>query len=163
PTRIRRALNDQGATTFWELLEEAAIPKETRGYVPTFFATLMIASDPDSYGFRLGKEDGLENPSHIEVEGPVSLRYIADVAGVDESVLRELNPALPACELASVVEQSEPYYTVRKGATLSSIARKHHLTVAELRDLNDLSARHKLHPGERLRITVARAMTAGGM
>src|SRR5437870_3066135 len=242
PTRIRRALNDQGATTFWELLEEAAIPKETRGYVPTFFATLMIASDPDSYGFRLGKEDGLENPSHIEVEGPVSLRYIADVAGVDESVLRELNPALRrgvappgkwslrlppkavdavaarattlrnddgniavctytlregdklkriaravgtdldtlvamngriregstiflpvrARELASLLAQSETYYAVRKGDTLYSIAKKHHLSVAELRDLNDLSKHHKLHAGERLRVTAPHALTAGG-
>jgi membrane-bound lytic murein transglycosylase D len=243
PTRIRRALNDQGATTFWELLEAAAIPKETRGYVPTFFATLMIASDPSSYGFKLAAEDGLENPSHIEIEGPVSLRYIADVAGVDESVLRELNPALrrgvappgrwslrvPAkaveaiasrgttlrnddaniaiCtytlrdgdklkriaravgtdvdtlvamngrirerstiflpvrsrELASLLAQSETYYAVHKGDTLFSIARKHHLTVAELRDLNDLSAHHKLHPGERLRVTAPHTLTAGGM
>jgi membrane-bound lytic murein transglycosylase D len=243
PTRIRRALNDQGATTFWELLEAAAIPKETRGYVPTFFATLMIASDPASYGFRLGTEDGLENPSHIEVEGPVSLRYIADVAGVDESVLRELNPALRrgvappgqwslrvppkaveaiasrgttlrnddaniaicmytlrdgdklkriaraigtdvdtlvamngrirerstiflpvrARELASLLAQSETYYAVHKGDTLFSIAKKHHLTVAELRELNDLSAHHKLHPGERLRVTVPHTLTAGGM
>ena len=243
PTRIRRALNDQGATTFWELLEAAAIPKETRGYVPTFFATLMIASDPTSYGFRLGTEERLENPSHIEIEGPVSLRYIADVAGVEESVLRELNPALRrgvappgkwslrvppkaveaiasrgttlrnddaniaictytlrdgdklkriaraigtdvdtlmamngrirerstiflpvrARELASLLAQSETYYAVHKGDTLFSIAKKHHLTVAELRELNDLSAHHKLHPGERLRVTVARAMTAGGM
>jgi LysM repeat protein len=52
---------------------------------------------------------------------------------------------------------------VRKGDTLYSIARKHHLSVAELCDLNDLSKHHKLHTGERLRVTAPRAITAGGM
>jgi len=243
PNRIRRALDAQGATTFWELLEAAAVPKETRGYVPTFFATLMIASDPQAYGFKLGTADGLENPSHIEIAGPVSLRYIADVAGVDEKQLRELNPALRrgvappgtwplrvppkaaetiaaraatlrdddaniavctytlrdgdspariaraigtdldtltamngrirdratiylpvrARELATLLAQSEIYYAVRKGDTLFSIAKRHHLTVEELRDLNDLAKGHKLHAGERLRVTAGRTVTAGGM
>jgi membrane-bound lytic murein transglycosylase D len=243
PTRIRRALDAQGATTFWELLEAAAIPRETRGYVPTFYATLIIANDPATYGFKLGDEGRVENPARIEIEGPVSLQYIANVAGVDEKALRELNPALRrgvappgkwslrvppkaaeaiaaraatlrnddaniaictytlkdgdslkriaraigtdvdtltamngrirerstiylpvrARELASLLSQSETYYAVRKGDTLYSIARKHHLTVAELCELNDLSTHHKLHAGERLRVTVPRAITAGGM
>ena len=241
-TRIRRALDAEGATTFWELLEAAAIPKETRGYVPTFYATLMIASDPASYGFQLPAASGPSSAT-VEVLGPVSLRYIADVAGVEETQLRELNPALRrgvappgkwsirvpptaadtiaaraatlrnddaniavctytlkdgdklkriaravgtdvdtlvamngrirdgatiflpvrARELASLLAQSETYYAVHKGDTLYSIAKKHHLSVAELCDLNDLSKGHKLHAGERLRVTAARTMTAGGM
>ena len=55
PGRIRRAMASTGAATFWELLDAGAVPKETRGYVPTFFATLTIASDPATYGFRLGQ------------------------------------------------------------------------------------------------------------
>jgi len=243
PNRVRRALAAQGATTFWELLEESAVPRETRGYVPTFFATLMIASDPASYGFQLGLPDASGPLPAVEVEGPVSLRYVADVAGVDETTLRDLNPALRravappgkwalrvpanaaeiiaarattlrnddaniavctytlrpsdtikriaraigtdadtiaamngrirpgatiylpvrARELGALLAHSETYYAVRKGDTLFSIAKRHHLTVAELRDLNDLSKSHKLHAGERLRVTVPRAVAAGGM
>lgn len=92
PGRVRRALDAAGATTFWELLEQAALPKETRGYVPTFFATLLIASDPATYGFELGTPDDLEG-KRVEVDGPVSLKYVAEVAGVDTDVLQELNPA----------------------------------------------------------------------
>jgi membrane-bound lytic murein transglycosylase D len=244
PNRVRRALDAQGVTTFWELLEEAAVPKETRGYVPTFFATLMIASDPASYGFRLGESPVAGGPlPAIEVEGPVSLRYIADLAGLDEAELRELNPALRravappgkwalrvpanaaeaiaaragtlrnddaniavcsytlrhgdsikriaraigtdadtiaamngrirpgatiylpvrARELGALLAQSETYYAVRKGDTLFSIAKRHHLTVAELRDLNDLPKAHAIHAGERLRVTAPRTVAAGGM
>ena len=244
PTRIRRALGDDGATTFWQLLEDAAVPRETRGYVPTFYAALMIASDPASYGFKLGDALPVAScPLPVVIDGPVSLRFVADIAGIDEKALRDMNPALrrgvappgkwplrvpPAAaetiaaraatlrnddaniaictytlrerdsvrrlaraigtdvdtleamngpvragatiylpvrarELASLLAQSETYYAVRKGDTLYSIARKHHLTIAELCDLNDLPARHHLRPGERLRVSAPRAVAAGGM
>lgn len=94
PGRVRRALKAAGATTFWELQEQAALPKETRGYVPTFFATLLIASDPATYGFELGAPADLEG-KRVDVEGPVSLKYVAEVAGVDTAVIKDLNPAYP--------------------------------------------------------------------
>jgi membrane-bound lytic murein transglycosylase D len=247
PGRIRRAMQSTGAATFWELLENEAVPKETRGYVPTFFATLMIASDPATYGFRLGQPLELDHKP-VEVEGPLSLRYLASVSNVDEALLRDLNPAfrrgivppgkatvrvpskaadavaaraatlknedanvavcsytlregeslkrlaralgtdvdtlvamnnlrsaaaigegdsiyLPvrARELGSLLAHSDAYYAVKRGDTLYSIARSHSLTVDELLDLNELDSDHKLHPGERLRVTAPRAVTAGGM
>ena len=84
PGRIRRAMQSTGGRTFWDLLENEAVPKETRGYVPTFFATLTIASDPTTYGFRLGQPIDFDL-SAVEVEGPLSLRYLASVAHVDEA------------------------------------------------------------------------------
>jgi len=63
------------------------VPKETRGYVPTFFATLIIAGDPSSYGFTLGPDE-TNDAKTVELEGPLSLRYLAGVARIDESVLR---------------------------------------------------------------------------
>jgi membrane-bound lytic murein transglycosylase D len=242
PGRIKRALGQANATTFWELLEAGAVPKETRGYVPTFFATLLIASDPATYGFRLGEAKELDG-KRVAVEGPLSLRHVAEVANVDETVLRELNPALRhgivppgrsevrvpakaaeavtaraatmksddvnialcsftlrdgdslqriAASLGMPVETlaemnggraaregdsiylpvrardlgaalSQMSYAVRQGDTWYSIAKKFGLTVEELLDLNELPQSHMLHPGERLRVTPARALTAGGM
>ncbi|HWS71040.1 MAG TPA: transglycosylase SLT domain-containing protein, partial [Thermoanaerobaculia bacterium] len=92
PGRIRRAMNDTGASTFWELLEESAVPKETRGYVPTFFATITIASDPASFGFKLAPPTDPDD-QRVEVEGPLSLKTVAEAAKVGEALLRELNPA----------------------------------------------------------------------
>ena len=247
PGRIRRAMQSTGSVTFWDLLENAAVPKETRGYVPTFFATLTIASDPSTYGFKLGTPIDFDR-SAVEIEGPLSLRYLASVAHVDEALLRDLNPALRqgivppgkttvrvpsksaetvaaraatlknedanvavcsytlregeslkrlartlgtdvdtliamnnlltpdaigegdaiylpvrARELGSLLAHNDAYYAVKKGDTYYSIARSHNLTVDELLELNELDADHKLHPGERLRITATRAVTAGGM
>jgi membrane-bound lytic murein transglycosylase D len=247
PGRIRRAMESTGAVTFWELLDADAVPRETRGYVPTFFATLTIASAPAMYGFRLGPSLDFDHQP-VEVEGPLSLRYLAAVANVDEGMLRNLNPALlrgvvppgkatvrvpskaaalvagraatlknedtnvavcsytlrdgqslrrlaraigtdvdtlvamnnlrssnaigegdsiylpvRARELSVLLSHSDAYYSVQKGDTLYSIARSHSLTVDELLDLNQLDRDHKLHPGERLRVTAPRTITAGGM
>ena len=93
PGRVRRTLEGAGATTFWQLLDEGLLPKETRGYVPTFYATLLIASDPETYGFTLGKTLHSDE-REVELEGPLSLAYLAETIGVGEDYLRELNPAL---------------------------------------------------------------------
>ncbi len=248
PGKVRRALADTGAKSFWELYDGAAVPKETRGYVATFFATIMIAADPSSYGFTLNAPDTID-AKQIELEGPVSLRYLANVAKVDESILKSLNPeyhhgVLPpgrssvrvpskaadavlaragtlknddetiavcsftmrdgdtlkrlaraigtdvdtilamnnlssakkartgamlylpvrARELGSMLAHAddEVYYAVKRGDTLYSIAKKHHLTVDDLLELNDLRRGHKLHAGEKLRVYVTRTLTAGG-
>jgi len=246
PGRIRRAMQATGATTFWQLLENGAVSKETRGYVPTFFATLTIASNPATYGFHLGQPVDAEQKS-VELEGPLSLRYLSSVANVDEAVLRDLNPALRhgivppgklmvrfpsraaaaitaraatlknedsevaicsytlrrgeslkrvarsigtdvetlvamnrlqsaslgegdslylpvrARELGSLLAHNDSYYAVRKGDTWYSIARSYGLTVRELLEINELDSDHKLHPGERLRVTSGRTISAGGM
>lgn len=251
PGRVRRALESDGSTTFWELLEHEALPKETRGYVPTFFATLIIATDPETYGFVLGEPGDLDPDKRVDVDGPVSLKYLAEVAGIDEDQLRAMNPAfrrgivppgrasvhlppkaaeavlakartlrqedayvavctyrikagdslkkiaraigtkpetiaamnnvdsiqdlgrgetiyLPtrARELGTLLAHANDpdiYYKVKKGDTLYSVAKRHNLTVEELRDLNDLSARATLHAGQKLRVSAPRALTAGGM
>jgi membrane-bound lytic murein transglycosylase D len=186
----------------------------------------------------------------VEVEGPVSIKYLAEVASVDEAVVAELNPSLrrgmvppgvhpvrvpiPAVpviaerartlknddanvrvcsfklrggetvqklarklgtdpdtilamnalsasarlragdsiylpvrarELGTLLDHSDDrsvFYAVRKGDTLYSIAKRHSLTVAELRELNDLRT-NTLRTGQKLRVARARAMTAGGM
>jgi len=250
PGRIRRALKDTGAKSFWELLDLSAVPKETRGYVPTFFATITIASDPSAFGFRLANAIDPDD-KRVEVEGPLSLKTVAEAARVDEAALRELNPAfrrglvppgrtvvhvpskaaellaaraatlknedeniavcsfvlrsgdsikrlaraigttpetllamnnlrsegrvgegdaiyLPvrARQLGSLLAHSEDddvFYAVHKGDTLYSIAKGHSLTVDELLDLNELEHGHSLRVGERLRISAARALSAGGM
>jgi membrane-bound lytic murein transglycosylase D len=245
PGRIDRALASSGTRTFWDLFEDAAIPRETRGYVPTFFAALIIASDPSTYGFRLG--DSIEEDVRsVEVDGPLSLRFLAESANVDEPTMRDLNPALHrgllppgrsilhlpsraaesiashgsalknedtglalcsytlregdtirqlarvigskvetildmnaltsarsvgrgdsiylpvrARELGSLL--AETYYTVRKGDTMYSIAKRHDLTLDELRELNQFSRRHRIHTGDKIRVVSPRSLSAGGM
>ena len=242
--RVRRALDANGATTFWELYDAGALPKETRGYVPTFYATILLAGDPPAYGFQL-PAPVKEDLAPVMIEGPVSLKYIASIADIDESTLRQLNPALKrgvvppgrmpvrvpatiapsiasrattlknddpeieistlrlrsgdtikriaralgttpdtiiamngtrrldegdtiylpvrARDLGAMLHAADAFYTVRKKDTLYSIAKRHGLTVAELREMNGLGPHETIHAGERLRVAPSRTVTAGGM
>jgi membrane-bound lytic murein transglycosylase D len=178
PGRIRKALGDTGATTFWELCDLGAIPKETRGYVPTFYATLLIASDPSSYGFRLGTADDLD-VRRVELEGPLSLKYVAEVANVDAAVLRELNPALrhgvvppgraavrlPAkaadavLPKAATLRQEDPElaictFRLRDGDSLRRLARALGTDVDTLIAMNGLSSPNRVSPGDSLYLPV---------
>jgi membrane-bound lytic murein transglycosylase D len=147
PRRIHRALDHTGSNKFWDLLEQAAIPRETRGYVPTFFAALIIAGDPATYGFRL--DDPVESEvRRVEMDGPLSLRFLSEAANVDEAVLQDLNPSLrrgilppgkttvrlPPKAAEAIVARAATLknedanvrvctYTVRDGDTLKRLAR----------------------------------------
>ena len=186
PGRIRRAMASTGAATFWELLDADAVPKETRGYVPTFFATLTIASDPATYGFRIGPSLDFDHKG-VEVEGPLSLRYLAAIANVDEGVLRDLNPALrhgvvppgratvrlPSKTAALVTGRATTLknedtnvavcsYTLRDGESLRRLARAIGTDVDTLVAMNNLRSSDAIGEGDSIYLPV-RARELGAL
>jgi membrane-bound lytic murein transglycosylase D len=186
PGRIRRAMESTGASTFWELLDAEAVPKETRGYVPTFFATLTIASDPATYGFRLGSPVDFDH-QQVEVEGPLSLRYLAAIANVDERLLRDLNPALrhgivppgkttlhvPSKAAAAVTARAKTMknedaniavcsYTLRDGQSLRRLARSIGTDVDTLLAMNNLRSADDIGGGDSIYLPV-RARELGSL
>ena len=179
PGRIRRALEDNSATSFWQLLEAGAIPKETRGYVPTFFAALMIANDPAAYGFKLSETvSSVGEERRVEIDGPVSLRYVAEVGNVDERVLRQLNPALsrgmvppgrcaikvPAQAASTVAQRATTLrnedarialtaFTVRPGDNLAELAEAIGASTEVLSQMNSLRG-DGVHEGQTIYLPV---------
>jgi membrane-bound lytic murein transglycosylase D len=161
PGRVRRALNSTGSSTFWELYDNAALPRETRGYVPTFYATVIIASDPEAYGFEL-RENSEYDVRRVTVEGPVSLDYIAEVCGAPVDELRRLNPHLrqgivppratslrvPSEKVekinarAASLRYEDPHmkiatFTLRPGDTLTKLSRAIGVTPEEIARMNN--------------------------
>ena len=51
-------------------------------------------------------------------------------------------------------------YRVKKGDTLSQIARKFHSSVSELKDLNGLSSVHRIRAGQNLKLTEAASISS---
>ncbi len=176
PGRVRRVLRETGSTTFWELLEKNAVPKETRGYVPTFFATILIVSDPEAYGFELMDP---EEPSEkvVSMQGPVSLSYLASIAGVESKLLKELNPQykkgvlppgktsikVPARAAEAVMAQaSTAYYqdpdmavsrfTLRDGDTLETMAR---LLGVKTEEVSAMNGARRISSGDSIYLPVA--------
>ncbi|HSP34411.1 MAG TPA: LysM peptidoglycan-binding domain-containing protein, partial [Thermoanaerobaculia bacterium] len=176
--RNHRALDATGGTTFWDLVDDAAIPKETRGYVPTFYATILIATDPEAYGFRLGSADDDET-KEVAVEGPLSLAYIAEVASVDRDLLRELNPSLrrgivppgrnairvPASAVETLAARASTLknedaniavcsYTVRDGDSIKRLARAIGTSVETILAMNALRSVRSIGEGDSLYLPV---------
>ena len=178
PGRVRRTLKEAGASSFWELLDAGLLPKETRGYVPTFYATLLIASDPATYGFTLGKPYEGDGRT-VDVRGPVSLAYIAEAIGVDQEVLEEMNPALrrgvvppgrtsvrvPAkhaetlAARADTLRQEDAYvkycaFKLRDGDTLKNLARRIGTKPETLLAMNNLGENDRVAPGQSIYLPV---------
>jgi membrane-bound lytic murein transglycosylase D len=178
PGRIQRALADNNVSTFWDLCDLGVIPKETRGYVPTFYATLLIASDPANYGFKLAKPDE-SSLSRVELQGPLSLKYLAQVAGVDADTLRDLNPSLrrgivppgrvsvrvPAKTAETIVARAASLrsedtdltvcsYTMKEGDSLKRLARSLGVNVDELMAMNNLRSPSRVGEGDSVYLPV---------
>jgi LysM repeat protein len=61
---------------------------------------------------------------------------------------REANMGQSSANTASRTSSNVRYHKVKKGETLSAIARKHGTTVQTLCNLNRISSSVRLHPGQ---------------
>ncbi|MGH7807415.1 MAG: LysM peptidoglycan-binding domain-containing protein, partial [Thermodesulfobacteriota bacterium] len=91
--RVQAAIDRFQVYDFWEISEHT-LPRETKDYVPKLMAALIIAKNPEKYGFR-----GIEYQEPKPVEKVLvlpqrSLRDIAAVIGADFISLRDFNPSL---------------------------------------------------------------------
>jgi membrane-bound lytic murein transglycosylase D len=90
---VRRAINRNVAlhrsTDFFSL----SLPAETRAYVPKLIALAMMVRDPARYGIELPPIPDTPYFRIVPTGGPVDLRLMAELAGVDTEELHALNPA----------------------------------------------------------------------
>lgn len=163
PGRVQRALTETGARSFWELQDLNAVPKETRGYVPTFFATLLIVSEPSRYGFKVIEADPIPT-SEVEIQGPVSLGFVARACGMTEGEMLDLNPqyrrgVVPPEKVRLQVRKevapallakaanlrfedpdvSVASFTLRRGDSIGSLAKRLKVRVEDIAEMNGVS------------------------
>jgi len=163
---------------FWELSDK--LPNETAHFVPRFFAAARLAMDPERYGLRLPTEIEPLAYETVEVEDAASLDVIAEAAGVEEDVIRELNPHLRqrvtppgrtyavrvppgrsdgfAARLAEVPPSERVTFIqhrVASGETMSHIADEYGIRTSTLRAANPGVSPRRLQIGQRLIIPTA--------
>ncbi len=168
---VRRAIRRSGSVDFWAL--RSYLPRETRNYVPAFIASVIIAKQPEKYGFPPIQEEPWDFDT-IEVPDALDLQFMASEADLSLEDLRELNPAIrrdltPAratttlrlpsgsAAAAEAVLASTPreewaprmIHTVRKGDSLSAIAHRYGSSVSAIRQANGLRG-SLIHPGQNL-------------
>ncbi len=146
---------------FWMLW----LPRETRAYVPKLLAMKRLVQDPQAFGLEISPIPNQPYFTRVATEGQINLKVAAQIAGISPEEVYELNPAfhrwatdpagpdfllLPvdaADAFSGNLPQLTPdqrlavtHYTVRRGDSVASVARRFATTVSVLRELNNLPA-----------------------
>lgn len=176
PGRVQRAIKRAGTDDFWELSASSRyLPRETRDYVPLILAAVIIARNPAQYGLNI---QPFEPPKFDVVRLPraIDLRRVAEWANTPVQAIQDLNPELrrwttpvraadyelkvpqgTADLVRAGLAESAPddlaalnRYTVRRGETLLTIARKLGVSRTDLAEANYLSTKAPLRAGQQL-------------
>src|SRR5437764_1743329 len=89
---VDRAISRAGAANYWKIYPYIA--QETRNYVPNILAVIMIAKNPEKYGFHSIRPETPMAFETIPVSSSTSLRLVADATGTSVDAIQALNPEL---------------------------------------------------------------------
>ena len=89
---IDRAIGRAGVADFWRVYPYIA--QETRNYVPNILATILVAKNPEKYGFRNIQPEAPLAYDEVEVKTTTSLNLIASLTDTSVDYLRSINPEL---------------------------------------------------------------------
>jgi membrane-bound lytic murein transglycosylase D len=89
---IDRAISRAGTANYWMIYPY--IVQETRNYVPNILAVILIAKNPEKYGFKGIKPEPPMAYDIVQVPTSTSLQLIADATDTSVDVIRSLNPEL---------------------------------------------------------------------
>lgn len=89
---VDRAISRAGQANYWAIYPYIA--QETRNYVPNILAVIMIAKNPEKYGFHGIRSEAPMSFETIPVSSATSLRLVADATGTSVDAIQSLNPEL---------------------------------------------------------------------
>ena len=171
--RVLRKIRQHGHDNFWSL----RLPSQTTNHIPKFIAAARIGADPEKYGFTVKSVEPISYDV-VEVTDATDLNLIAECAGVDPAVVKQLNPALlrgatpPGAQdypvrvpkgtgrqtLASLrkipLDRRLTWrrHKVQRGETLSEIAAQYGTSIRDISRLNGLHNVNLIRPGMQLLI-----------
>jgi membrane-bound lytic murein transglycosylase D len=99
---VDRAIARAGTANFW--VAYPYLPRETRNYVPNILATILIANNPQQYGFGQVRPAPQLMYDQIRVPASTNLSLVAQASDASVEYLRYLNP-----ELRTNTTPPEPY------------------------------------------------------
>ena len=177
---IDRAISRAGTANFWMIYPYIA--QETRNYVPNILAVILIAKNPEKYGFKGIKADAPWSYDVVQVPTATSLQLIADATDSSIDHIRSLNPELKrdmtprgdsyniripagrAKQFASLIQRIVPerretarVISVAPGEDWQSVANRTGINAAQLQSMNngvDLkTTRHLVVPTGGVKLT----------
>lgn len=175
--KIGRGLKRYKCNDFWHLAEHKYLHLETKRYVPKLIAAIIIAKNPEQYGFdNIVYEAPLEYET-IRVGPGLSLDAVALLSGSSSKEIKKLNRELTTGRtplnkkhydvqipigtkeiavanlprLHRVATTGYATHVIKKGDTISAICKRYKINKTTLLKINNLRS-SKLIAGKRLRI-----------
>lgn len=175
--KIGRGLKRYKTDNFWNLAQKRYLKLETKRYVPKLIAAIIIAKDPEKYGFsQINFEDPIQYET-LRVGSGLSLDAVALICDSSGKTIKKLNQELKTGKtplnkryydvqipvgrsdiaaanlprLNSVVSTGYKTHIIRKGDTLSTICRRYNINKTTLLKINNLRT-STLVAGKHLRI-----------
>ncbi|OGQ95286.1 MAG: hypothetical protein A2521_03920 [Deltaproteobacteria bacterium RIFOXYD12_FULL_57_12] len=175
--KIRRAIAMYDTMDFWELTEGSYLQPETKNYVPQLIAAMLIAKQPEKYGFTdIVYEEPLAFDT-VPVPKGTAVKAVSLACGLDEDVLlaynRELSKSITPPDdpnyairvpvgkkdevlnnlsrVRTSVSTTFKTHVVRKGESIDAVCKNYGITKTRLLKANDLRST-KLKGGQRLQI-----------
>ena len=178
--KVSGAIRKSGTRDYWKIRRSwRYLRRETRDYVPRFIAATMIASNPTEYGFVTTPTDPYAF-DEVLIKKRVTLRSISKATGISYRELQRLNPELrrnivprqsggyhlkvppgtkglveKKYDQFNLKDQPLPqhtqWYRVRRGDSLSVVAKRFGMNVRTLKELNNRTS-NLIRVGDRLRV-----------
>ncbi len=127
---VDRAIRRAGQANFWAAYPY--LPKETRNYVPNILATILIANNPQQYGFGHVRPAPPLRYDRVRVPASTNLSLVAQAADTTVQYVRYLNP-----HLRTNMTPPEPYViNVPAGKANEVVAVFRRIPASRLNDTN---------------------------
>jgi len=176
PGRVNRTIKKQKTNDFWKL----KLRKQTMDYVPFFMAATMISKDPERFGFTDINYAEEWEYDVVTISRCLDLKTVANAIGCTVKELKELNPELlrrftppnkkkydlrvprgmknkfmaAYDSMPSSQETSFVRHKIKRGETVSTIARHYGVSQYAILEANNLSRRSKIYAGKSLIVPV---------
>ena len=185
---VDRAISRAGSRSFWSIYPYIA--QETRNYVPNILATILIAKNPEKYGFKGIRPDAPMSYDVVQVTTATSLQLVASATDTSVDHIRSINPELKrdvtprgeaynvrvpagkAKQFVAVLQripgdkrETARVISIAPGEDLQTVAARTGVSVAQLQAMNsgvDLKSTTKLVvPNSTVRLTSWRRAKTG--
>ena len=177
PGTMRSAMRRSKSNDFWKIAQKKYLRLETKRYVPKLIAAIIIAKEPEKYGFTDLKYEKPLAYDIVTVGPGLSLEAAAILADSKSKVIKSLNQELRTSKtplnvahyelkipsgskhlaennlprLHSVVNTQFKTHIIKSGENLTQICRRYNINTTTLLKVNNLQ-NGKLVVGHRLRI-----------
>lgn len=93
--KLSRSIKKIKSNNYWDLYNSGLLARETEEYIPKFVAAVMIAKNPEKFGFKVNKANVIFPQGDIVyIDDAADLSLIAELIGVSPTDIKALNPHL---------------------------------------------------------------------